>query len=498
MNIIKKINRQKIIYTIVVLFVLVLGAVTISTNVFGLFSDKSPKAKDADYPDWPVFNIQKEIKNDNYKFKIGDTVNIEITVKGTQGAIFKLEDQPLGVSDYDKGMSCIPSSPVPSAANLSSSVSWDNQTMNQTSKIFEYRCVLTDDSAIINSNDLPEIIVGQTKITYSYNPPDGSDPYDLEYYGGTRGNEAIINYLTQDNNPDDFIGFDPDALVDKDCYTDSQKECYKLTPAETMFGLMRGRSYVGNVPVTEVASLVYPPGVIIGDTYNENLDNFYYYGRNLKQNSGSGSCSGSGCASWVVSGSGIQSGVQSYYDEESGFLKNLRENLSGEAEELARSSLNNLVWNLTAQDNTKFNIINYDIDSSYPDGKVWVVDGNTTIDYFGARPEHKYQGLGTIFVKGNLTIKEDILPENQSEDFLGFIVTGDVTIADGADVDAAIISGGTIKTSGASRAQLTGSFVASRFEFNTVGTIIKYRIGLENHWPPGFRYIKMPVPEKSF
>ncbi len=480
-------------YISIILLLVLVGAAMVSSNIFGLFSDKSLEAADSDYPDWPVFNIQKEITNPkDHKFAVGDVLNFKITVTGTNNAEFQLTDQILGMSDDDKGTDCIPSNPNPSADMNNNRIIWPTASFDSNQVTYKYSCTLTRGSSGDYADDLPEVVVGQTTLTHDYAPSDGSGSYSLEYYGGTRGNEAIINYLS-----DDPLGFDVDALQEADCYTDSSKECFILTPSGTMFFIIHGRSYVGNVAVSDLASLVYPPGMITGDTYNIDPSNFYYFGKNLQQNP-SPDCSGFECATWVVSGSDIIEGVQSYYDSDSGFLTNYQENLLAESESISspRSKLSSeLRWYLTAENLSEFN--NSD-SSNYPDGKVWSIDGNFTINFPVGRPAHEYSGIGTIFVDGNLTIKEDILAKNQSEDFLGLIVDGDVKIEDGADVNAAIICSGTLSTSGSSRAKLTGSFVADDFNFRTAGTEIQYRVGLENHWPPGFRYIKMPIPEKTY
>ncbi len=425
---------------------------------------------------------------------MGDDLYIEVTVTGTEGAEFDLLDQVLGMSTDDKGTACLPNSPYPSTLDFENDhILWQNRTIISGQAVFSYTCTLTSSSGGDNANDLPEVVVGQTTLTYLHTPI-GLPSYSLEYYGGVGGNEAIINYSTADEVR---LGFDSDALKDTGCFTDSSKECFTLTPPDTMFSVIHGRSYVGNAPVSDSAALVYPPKVIIGDTYNIDSNIFYYFGRNLQQSSTPNSCSDSECASWVVSESEIVDGVQSYYNHDPGFLANLTDNLSGEAEVI--TSPNNSLrdgqhWHLTAKDVGDFNTKN---SRNYPDGKAWKVEGDLEIDNPFSRLNHKYSGIGTIFVGGDLTIKEDILPKSQNQDFLGFIVSGDVKIQDGADVNAAIICEGILATSGPSRVQLTGSFIAQGFDFGTVGSIIQYRSQLENHWPPGFRYINMPIPEKS-
>jgi len=492
-NIYKKIKVKKITVTAFALILLLVGGYFVASNVFGLFGDKRYQAVDEiEHSKWPIFNIEKTIENSDQKFDLNNNkiVNIKITVSGTAGTNFNLVDEPLGKSTYDKGITCI-AYRIPK---------WDvvNFSGRET---YRYTCDLYVDD-LINSNDLPEVVVGQTTLTYKYVPTDRTPAYDINYYGGYRGNEAIINYFTQDDDSSDKIGFKKDSLESLDCPTSAR--CHHLDPATSIFSLLRGRSFVGNYPLLDFATLFYPSGLIIGDTYNSDTNNnlsdgFDYYGRNLQQSKGI-DCTGDDCASWVVSGSGIQSTVQAYYDGNSGFIVNFQKYVESEAEDISDTNVNSKLrdgekWFLEAN---KVDELHLNNSSNYPDGKAWVANNDVVIDRLNTRLTHRYEGVGTIFVNGNLTIKEDILPKNQSEDFLGFIVTGNVTIEDGADVDAAIICDGSITTSGVSRMQLTGSFVANDFYFNTVGTIIKYRIGLENHWPPGFRYIKMPIPEKSY
>jgi len=344
-------------------------------------------------------------------------------------------------------------------------------------------------------NQLPEIMVGQSTLTVN----------GQNSYGGTVGNEVILNYDPNLLEGGKLLGFDRSELV-LPCATilRSDANCYKLDPATTSMKLMTSRTNVNGSDVLEISTLLYPNITIVGDVYGVDNSNFALYGRNLKKNSEYATGE-----TWNAGNSyALNTQAQAYFvaggDSEKYFNKH-KDILGGEASK--DTSLNVSPWYLQNTSATELSS-SPNMPAQFPEGKVWInSDVSTPTNASINTSDITYSGIGTVIITGNLTIGKSItgitLPTAVTGDHLGIIVYGDVTISPNVTVNATIFCVGKMNIGNNTR--LNGSFVAASFnkangspiDNTSYGIQINYDYKLENNWPPGFRYFDMPSPENA-
>lgn len=335
--------------------------------------------------------------------------------------------------------------------------------------------------------------------------PTGSTTVTSDFYGGFTGNEVVFNSskntgLNNASGTDELFGFKEDPLVA--CITAAligttgYTPCFQSNVPTAGIKVMPSRTSVNGVPLLETSALNYPQQVVVGDAYGS-LDNFAFWGRNLHA---AGGTAGSD-ASWTFDSYAMDPNAQAKWGSAE-FLKNNNKIavLEGEAPavntDIGSTRTN---WYLQTPTSTSSSTMlsgntNAEIDK-YPEGKVWKVDGNLTLD-----TAVRFYGKGTIIVNGNLTINKDILPATTGENRLGFIVLGTATIPgvatiNNSKVQASIYCPGTISV-GSGNNILTGSFVASAFNISSSNARFYYDYDLDSAWPPGFRLLNMPHPDE--
>ena len=141
---------------------------------------------------------------------------------------------------------------------------------------------------------------------------------------------------------------------------------------------------------------------------------------------------------------------------------------------------------------------------SYPDGKVWsvnggLVDGNVTI---AANKKITFKGVGTIIIKGNLTVGSgaSFVPADASSR-LGIIVLhnnaggkGSCVFSGGNTVSMMTYCENTLSAS--NNSLFIGSFVANQFNITGNSLQFTYDPAFDSSQPPGFRNLAMPGMEE--
>lgn len=296
-----------------------------------------------------------------------------------------------------------------------------------------------------------------------------------------------------------LFGFDKTTLTD--CIDDNLLggiyNCFISSTRNSNVKVMSSRTYVNKDPATavmELAALYYSPNATLsGDAYLGDIDpnNFSYWGRNLTQGSGTATNPDS---FWSVNNANAQASFSG--DEFVKYAAKIKE-LQGEAASAIASHINNGPPVYLQSDNINSAPASSAVIDNYPNGKVWVVNGNITIS--SAHPV-SYYGIGTIIINGNLTINSGgKITAADSSSKLGIIVLGNVTISGNNTVESAILAGGSSLTGGdfvfsGNNVNLIGSFVAKGFTNLNARSNIRfyYDRRLDSAWPPGFRDLKMP------
>ncbi|MFA5927231.1 MAG: hypothetical protein WC844_03620 [Patescibacteria group bacterium] len=141
-----------------------------------------------------------------------------------------------------------------------------------------------------SSGKLPDVMAGQASVIV-----DGKDTY----YGSFNGNEAVVNYSSDDINvltPPTFkLGF---ARSISSCGLSVTTACFILETFPSIANgiqLMTSRTLFSdpeqsNKAMIEVAATVYPKSLALGDIYSRDglADSFKYWGKNLAQSQTNG------------------------------------------------------------------------------------------------------------------------------------------------------------------------------------------------------------------
>lgn len=445
--------------------------------------------------------IARGANSDFNQYALGEKdviqVNIEISGLLAGSQIGSIKDELLSVKNPAVNLRCTPSLYNPSSgalSNVGTAVTWTNITSASSTLSLSYRCTMPDSP---DYNKTAEPMVGNTEVSY-----DGK-----MHYGGFMGSEIVYNYnkatgqtisadenytkdqtLSDNGRGYDYFGYNVGYL--SSCIGGilagvSKSTCFIRNNISSTYKAVSSRTYVNTVASNEISVLFNPKVLISGDVYlgGSNLDDFSYWGRNLAQTKGDGSDSSAfiGVGGYTLNpeSQSVFSGSQA----EDYFSKVDRLNGEGKT---APTIPNPSQLYLQGS-----NLVSLGADETeiYPDGKVWTISGDTSLN--GAT----YRGVGTIIVDGDLTISSGstINPFNQSSR-LGIIVTGNLTIGSNCKIRAAILSLNNIDFG--SNNEMTGSFVARTFsnllDVNVNSNKFFYDYNFDNSWPPGFRYLDMP------
>jgi len=272
------------------------------------------------------------------------------------------------------------------------------------------------------ANDtLPNIMVGQTKLIQN----------GKTYLGGLTGNYAILNNTSTpdlgfNNNPKYLTGCQkPDGTIILP--TIATTACFVLSNKSKTnmdIKLLSSRTKV-KIGTREIQTILEAPALyygvtntIIGDAFGKiDYDKFSFWG-NSSSSSGSSAWTTDGYAinpnsqsSWMKPDNTQSAAYKTYYDK----LRALASN----GATLNQGKLNvtgNMPIYLQSSDIYSQVLPAVDEAALYPEGKIWVVDGDLRL----SNPDRTifYYGVGTIIVKGNIDIASGIKIEpvnNQSK-----------------------------------------------------------------------------------
>lgn len=136
--------------------------------------------------------------------------------------------------------------------------------------------------------------------------------------------------------------------------------------------------------------------------------------------------------------------------------------------------------------------------AKYPDGQVWTVDGNVTLD---STSPITINNKGTIIIRGgNLTVNAgvDLVNSTSNPGRLGIVVMkdpvtgigGNCTFKGNNHINAMVMCEATLSTQG--NVDMTGSFVAKQFNINqTFSAFFQYDPIFDDNQPPGFRDLNL-------
>lgn len=301
----------------------------------------------------------------------------------------------------------------------------------------------------------------------------------------------------------DLFGFDEPSLIN--CINGiivgpALSSCFVPNSSMTNVSVMSSRTSINDQPVYEMAALLYPPKpLVVGDAYLGTLDpnNFAYWGKNLVQNKGT-TYDASKNAYW---GEGAYDNILA-----NDVPKYLTKITAASADAVAIPIGSLPAPTMFLQGTNYMSSLDVDVESKkYPNGKIWSITNPGGSNIGSSRT---YKGKGTLIVKNNICFGSNvngcvqpITWQKNSADIdknqMGIIVLGDVTIASGSTIEAAIFCTGKMIVG--DNVTLKGSFVAQSFEFKVngvsstgSGTRFIYDNNLNKNIPPIFGELNMP------
>jgi len=354
------------------------------------------------------------------------------------------------------------------------------------------------------SSNFPEIISGSTKVTTSSGEIT---------YGGLGGNHAVLN-----NNTNGDLGFNKTeaALGQIGCiwqlFTTGMAACFSLgtgNEGQNYYGgsgrLMTSQTLVDGNVVYEIPALIFLGLNVDGDVYSgeagSTLEYLAKFWNPANLFEGAGAADGAGWApgsSYVFNPAAQVKYGSNQYKQYIAQLKTL----AGSGQPIAANDFL-FTSNFSLQADTPINFFKNNSKgdlAKFPDGKVWVVNGNLTINNSA-----NFNGIGTIVVNGgNLTINQNknILPNSTSGDKLGIIVLkkadgtgGNCNFGGNNKINVMMYCESNFEVTG--NGEFTGSFVASDFSINQNQSVLfSYDPAFDNSQPPGFRNLAMPRSEE--
>jgi len=339
--------------------------------------------------------------------------------------------------------------------------------------------------------DLPEIMIGQTEITETLN--------GRTHNGGFIGSQSILNSQPETSLSDDgFLGFNETRLADG-CLLDAR--CFELNRLNTGIDLLTSRTYIYNQAQTETAALYYLPKIVKGDIYSKNsqFNDTKFFGDHLYL--GGDPISGSN-AKWQLGDYQISDRALVAWDlgnfaKNQEMERNIRQ-LINQAKTVDSAVVNNNCAAAGAVGCSRFpspDLI-YGDDADYPEGRVYYVDGNLTIDH---KPAFIDNFRATIIVNGDLTINNNFgisIPEDSN---FGLIVLGNINISGTGNqlLRSAIFTPNKVTLSGSFA--FLGALTCGDLDISGITNMrIDYDESLLLTPPPGISYIQSPSAEISF
>lgn len=324
-------------------------------------------------------------------------------------------------------------------------------------------------------------------------------------YGGMAGNFSVLN----GGGGNEALGFNVSLLSNDSCAYGKGFSglCFVLKSFQgatdydysgSAVKLLTSTTRAGGIAILQTPVLFYGEKIVSGDVYGS-LDNFAFWGRNLHQSKDTTTPTSD--ATWKIKGP-INTNAQASWSGAE-FSEKLRtiNTLAAKGQTISASDISTpTTWYL--QSSSELIGINLAGSNKYPEGKVWVVNGDLTLT---AKTTYTYSGRGTIIVKGYLTIDDGakLVPSNQSSDSLGIIVLNksetvlsNITASGNNNIEAVILGQNSF-TVNDNNSTFVGSFVAKTFS-GMSGSNIRffYDYDLDENWPPGFRSLNMPTAKE--
>jgi len=351
---------------------------------------------------------------------------------------------------------------------------------------------------LAETNTLPDMMIGQTTVT---------DSEGHVSYGGMTGNYAVLNSDIQSS-----YGFTKSSLM----LGGLANICLQSTVSPLCFYLGTGTDGSGSAglnklmvsrtkidtgsglrAIYELPALFFGGVNIIGDAVMPDFSNFAFWGKNLAQQK-TGSVNSVAGASWALNDYAINNSSQSFWGEDTvGELGKFNAKIQVLADSATKINENPLQLSGPLHLQSLGDISNgsstaEEINAKYPEGKVWFINDDVNIP---AGKTLTYRGIGTIIIKGNLTVGSGtkIVPNNEQDDKLGIIVdnNNNCTFEGNNNIQAMMFCKGTLSASGDS-IDFKGSFIARAFSLLKQNINFYYDYNTGDKVPPGFKYLNMP------
>lgn len=358
---------------------------------------------------------------------------------------------------------------------------------------------------LAETNTLPDMMIGQTTVT---------DSEGHVSYGGMTGNYAVLNSDIQSS-----YGFTKSSLMlgglANSCLQSTSTTpllCFYLGTGIDGSGsaglnkLMVSRTKIdtgsGLRAIYELPALFFGGVNIIGDAVMPNFSNFAFWGKNLAKSAFPAGIQPNNGVSWALNDYAINNSSQSFWGEDTvgelGKFNAKIQVLADSAAKINESLLRPLSADLSLylQSSNESPSIDdgtaEEINAKYPEGKVWFINDDVNIP---AGKTLTYRGIGTIIIKGNLTVGSGtkIVPNNEQDDKLGIIVdnNNNCTFEGNNNIQAMMFCKGTLSASGDS-IDFKGSFIARAFSLLKQNINFYYDYNTGDKVPPGFKYLNMP------
>lgn len=320
------------------------------------------------------------------------------------------------------------------------------------------------------------------------------------YHGGLGGTYAVYN---PDRNSS--YGFDKNKASACSLFSSSviSASCFVLGTGELGTGaagsnrMMNSKTTVGGL-VAYWMPVLYFGGININGDVSGNLGYLLkFWGQNLYK--GTDTADG---ASWNLGNYAFNSDSQFIWNgEKFNQYKAKIATLAGSQTAVIDPALltNASVFSLQ---NSNLIVDGSSEESLYPDGKIWVVNGDLTLT-----DDITFRGKGTIIVKGKLTVSSGFdakVNDSYKSSRLGIIVlgnggasgAGDCNFAGNNKVTAMMMCENSFNVNG--NAEFTGSFVSHEFPSSIATHSVKfqYDAAFDDNQPPGFRDLKLSASQE--
>lgn len=355
-------------------------------------------------------------------------------------------------------------------------------------------------SAFAATVALPDMLHGQTEV----------DINGQTYYGGLGGNFAVYN---TDNGQ--AYGFDSSKLGLSGCQTSSvTSPCFvlgnvlnanfntinvsgRLLTSDTYATDLSGnKTLILETPVLFLGNRSIQGDAAVGSPETFGSGGFTFWGKNLAESNGS--VDSSTGATWNLGNYTVNNNSQSQLFGSGGteFNAYLNKITALQNNGTVTTNANSSVLFLQTGPSSDINS-NSGLDKTdYPEGRVWVVNGNLDINN-----DIQYSGIGTIIVTGNVRVHSGhsikAVGDDTNNNHLGIITTSGMCVFDGNNTIEGMFlckQFSTVKNGQGNNYLFQGSFVADQTWLGSSANIrYVYDFVNEGSMPPGFRDLNLPT-----